>query len=243
MSTEPVPMAHQTWRDMVFLHWPVEASALRRLLPPSLSVDQRDGTGWVSLLPFRCLGSRPVGVPRALGFDYLECNLRTYVTHQGEPGIWMFSLDASSRLAVWGARAVFGLPFVPARMSRHGRGPELGYTVDREGGGHLRVRAAAARAFAPAEPGSLSEWLLERYSLFVQRRTDLLRQRVLHAPYMVADATIFELDQDLTSAAGLTVERLGVRAHVTPGVSVTFLKPDLLATRPMPSDLEARTPV
>ncbi len=243
MGSDRAPVAHQAWRDMIFLHWPVDPMALRRFLPSTLAVDQRAGSGWVSLLPFRALAGRPAGAPRFLGMDYVEVNLRTYVTWRGEPGIWMFSLDASSRLAAWGGRTLLGLPFAHARITRHGHGREHGYTCLRDGGGHLRVRAAGDTPPEPPAPGTLDAFLLERYALFVQHRGALVRVQVLHAPLAVSTATVLELDEDLTTTAGLFVDRARLRAHVSPGVSVTFLAPERVAAAALPPDIEARAPV
>ena len=40
-----------------------------------------------------------------------ELNVRTYVTCGRKPGVWFFSLDASSALAVAAARAAYKLPY------------------------------------------------------------------------------------------------------------------------------------
>ena len=53
-------------------------------------------------------------VPTAHAF--LELNVRTYVTLDGRPGVWFFSLDAASTLAVIGARLGIRLPYFRASM-------------------------------------------------------------------------------------------------------------------------------
>src|SRR5207245_11258618 len=55
------------------------------------------------------------GIPRVLATRFLKTNLRTYVrAADGEAGIYFFSLDASSLLAVSAARLLYGLPYFPA---------------------------------------------------------------------------------------------------------------------------------
>ena len=54
-------------------------------------------------------------VPRLSTFP--ELNVRTYVTRDGKPGIWFFSLDAGSTLAVEGAKRLYRLPYHRARMT------------------------------------------------------------------------------------------------------------------------------
>src|SRR5256885_125502 len=45
-------VGYQDWRDLLFIHWRVAAAEIAPLVHPRLSVDERDGTGWVSMTPF-----------------------------------------------------------------------------------------------------------------------------------------------------------------------------------------------
>ena len=75
------------------------------------------------MIPFRIAESRPARAPRALATRFLEVNLRTYVrAADDEAGIYFFSLEASSLLAVAAARLLYGLPYFPAAMSDPKRG-------------------------------------------------------------------------------------------------------------------------
>jgi len=104
----------QTWRALLFLHWAIPEEAVRRLVPPALSIDVFEGVTYVGLVPFTMHDVRlgPLGLA-----DFLEVNLRTYVHADGVPGVWFFSLDAVSRLAVWGGRALYRLPYFHAEMA------------------------------------------------------------------------------------------------------------------------------
>ena len=46
----------QSWRDLLFAHWPVPVQAVRRLIPPGLEVDTFDGATWLGIVPFRMAG-------------------------------------------------------------------------------------------------------------------------------------------------------------------------------------------
>jgi hypothetical protein len=108
----------QTWSDLLFVHWPIAADAVRPLIPGSLELDTFDDTAWIAVIPFRLSGIRLrkwPPIPGATGF--LELNVRTYVRHGSMPGIWFFSLDASARLLPAIARAWYQLPYYFARMS------------------------------------------------------------------------------------------------------------------------------
>jgi uncharacterized protein len=95
------PVGYQRWRELLFIHWPIAVASLRALVPPELEIDLYDGQAYVSLIPFVVAESRPRGMPGVLASRFLETNLRTYVkAADGEVGIYFFSLDASSTLAV-----------------------------------------------------------------------------------------------------------------------------------------------
>src|ERR1700741_1838034 len=93
----------QQWRNLFFLHWRISPYPLRSRVHPRLSIDQRDGSAWVSMTPFTLRKGRLRGLPPLP--DFHELNFRTYVTHPAHgPGIWFFSLDAASAPAVAAAR-------------------------------------------------------------------------------------------------------------------------------------------
>lgn len=187
---------HQRWEDLLFLHWAWEAAEIQATLPPGLWVDTWEGRAWLGVVPFKMAGVRPRGLPAVPGIsDFLELNLRTYVYDaQGRPGVWFYSLECASRLAVTLARSLFGLPYVHARMERRGdlaTGGVETYTSQRPGGGVNRFRYAAAGASAQAEPRSFAWWLVERYRLFSVRADGRLRiGSVSHPPYRVAPARV-----------------------------------------------------
>src|SRR3954452_365601 len=101
----------QTWQDLLFAHWPVSPEALRPHIPPRLHLDTFDGAAWIGIVPFDLSHLAPRGAAGRFGLAFPELNVRTYVTIEDKPGIWFFSLDAASILAVLGARAAYHLPY------------------------------------------------------------------------------------------------------------------------------------
>ena len=108
---------HQSWRNLAFLHWEVPVEELERLLPEGLQPDLFQGKAYVGLVPFEMKNIRPAWCPKALGFNFLETNVRTYVLHRNEPGVFFFSLDASSLTAVKIARWMWHLPYFHSGMT------------------------------------------------------------------------------------------------------------------------------
>ncbi|MFN8423535.1 MAG: DUF2071 domain-containing protein [Anaerolineae bacterium] len=126
LPAAPWAMA-MSWLDLLFLHWPLDPDVLAPFIPPPLVLDTFDGRAWLGVVPFRMAGVRLRGLPPIPGTAaFPEINVRTYaVAPDGRRGVWFFSLDATSRLAVRAARAWFGLPYFDAedleraRVFRH----------------------------------------------------------------------------------------------------------------------------
>lgn len=197
---EPWLMA-QTWKDLLFAHWPVPAERLRPLLPAPVPLDVREGSAWVGVTPFRVGAFRLRGVPHLPGITaFPELNVRTYTTIGGKPGIWFMSLDAASALAVFGARRTHRLPYFKARMECRETGGWVEYrsrrmSPDGEHAG-LAGRYRPTGPAAPPAPGSLEHWLTERYCLYtLNEDRDVLRADIHHPPWALqtAEAT-FELN-------------------------------------------------
>ncbi len=198
----PAPTAHRPWpvprgpwvlfmrwEHLAFLHWPVDPDHLRRLLPPGLSLDTFGDTAWLGLTPFLMSGVRARLTPPLPGISsFPEMNLRTYVSAEGKPGIWFFSLDAANSLAVRGARWTYHLPYYPAKMALEVQEDgEVRYESERldEEDDPVRFRASY-KATGPvyhADPGTLEHWLTERYCLYSHDGDCLYRGEVHHAPW------------------------------------------------------------
>jgi uncharacterized protein len=183
----------QTWEDLLFAHWRVELEALRTLVPPGLQVEAFKGSAWLGITPFRVDALRLRGLPPLPSVSsFLELNVRTYVTRDDRPGIWFFSLDAASRLAVEAARRAYRLPYYQARMHADRRGDAIRYESSRIGSperpyvfsGRYRPTGPAATA----QPGSLEHFLTERYCHYAVHDGQLFRADIHHPPWPLEPA-------------------------------------------------------
>ena len=197
---------NQRWRTLLFLHWPVPVEALRALVPGSLDIDTFEGHAYVGLVPFAMQGVRPGWAPEAVAFDFLETNVRTYVHARGrDPGVFFFSLDAASRIAVGVARALWALPYFHSTMKLERDGNEVRYALERRSGGRPRldVRYEIGEPLGPSIPGTLQFFLVERYLLHVERRGVIWTGQVHHSPYPVQSARVLSLEDQVVAATGL----------------------------------------
>ncbi|GAB4121845.1 MAG: DUF2071 domain-containing protein [Roseiflexaceae bacterium] len=208
LPTTPWALAME-WHDLLFAHWPLPPTALRGLIPPSLTLDTFDGMAWIGVVPFRMAGVRPRLVPRVPWLSaFAELNVRTYVTIAGKPGVWFFSLDAANPIAVRLARAGFSLPYFDAHMQCQRQGDAIAYTSQRTHRGAAAAQLHASyRPTGPiyrSSPGTLEHWLTERYCLYAaNRRGRVLRGDIQHVPWSLQPAEAeFQL-QEMTQQIGI----------------------------------------
>jgi uncharacterized protein YqjF (DUF2071 family) len=182
LPREPWAQA-QTWEELCFLHWAVDAEELRRHLPESVELDTYDGAAWLGIVPFAISNLRVRGLPPLPPLDgFRELNVRTGVTVDGRPGIWFFSLDASSRLAVETAKRRYRLPYVHARMELERADDWLRVDSARPGG-TFSARYRGSGDLFHAEPGSLEWFLVERYRLYTEDGGRLYEAEIHHRPW------------------------------------------------------------
>jgi hypothetical protein len=183
------------WHDLGFLHWPVAADTLRPFVPKGLQIDTFDGSAWLGVVPFHMTGVRLRCLPAFPGVGaFAELNLRTYVTKDDKPGVWFFSLDAVSRLAVRVARKTFHLPYFDARIERTTSATnEVRYRSVRTHRGApaslLSVRYRPTSEPFGAAPGSIEHFLVERYCLYAAKPSGAVyRGEIQHTPWPLQNA-------------------------------------------------------
>lgn len=197
------------WRGLLFAHWPVDVDALRPLVPPALDIDTYDGRAYVGIIPFGMEDVAPRGLPSLPWVGaFPEVNVRTYVRHAGVGGVWFFSLDAGSRVAVEGARAGFHLPYYRAAMGMDREGDAIDFRSERrDRRGRPAVLDIRFRPTGPIEravPGSLEAWLTDRLRLFaVDGRGRLTRTEIRHATWPLRPAEAEFRTESLAAAQGL----------------------------------------
>jgi uncharacterized protein YqjF (DUF2071 family) len=185
----------QRWHDLLFMHWPIDPERLRGVMPWSLrdKLDIRDGKAWVGVVPFWMSHIHVRGLPPFPGLStFPELNVRTYVTVNGKPGVYFFSLDATNLAAVVGARAAFGLRYYAAAINVQHDAGTVKYSSKRL---HGPAPAEFIGVYSPlspetftAVPGSLESFFCERYCLYVALGQTILRANIHHLPWPLQEA-------------------------------------------------------
>jgi uncharacterized protein YqjF (DUF2071 family) len=195
----------QTWNDLLFAHWPMPWEQLRPLVPPQLAIDTCEGRAWIAVAPFHMSGIRARFMPAIPGASALpELNVRTYVTYGGKPGVFFFSLDAASPLAVWAARAAYHLPYFYARMHVQDNDGWIQYTCSRASSeAEFLARYRPLNPPQLHEPRSLEHWLTERYCLYTVSGAAVYRAEIHHPQWPLQDAEAEFQTNTMAAAAGI----------------------------------------
>lgn len=201
----------QKWHDLLFAHWAVPEDRVRPLIPRALEIDTFGGQAWLGVVPFRMSGVRMRGTPAIPSFSrFPELNVRTYVVRDGKPGVWFFSLDAANAVAVWGARALFHLPYFLATMSCTEDAGWIHYhshRKDRIGlAASLRARYRAIGEVFHAQPGRIEHFLAERYCLYTAgEKGRTIRCEIHHPPWPLQLAEAEVQENTMAAASGITI--------------------------------------
>jgi uncharacterized protein len=225
----------QSWHDLLFAHWPVDARALRERVPPGLELDLFDGQAWLGVVPFDMTNVAPRFVPAVPGISaFPELNVRTYVTVGGKAGVYFFSLDAESALAVKLARAMLKLPYYTASIDVTRQDGWVDYWSERLADNDAPPAAFEGR-YRPigpvqqARPGSLEYFLTERYCLYnVDDEFKAYRLEIHHPPWelQVAEADITL--NTMADAAGIRLPSMAPLVHYSRRQDVVAWAPERL---------------
>ena len=220
-------------RDVLFAHWPVDADVLEPHVPDVLSLETFDGAAWVSVL---ALENSAVGLgtgPSSALALAPQLNLRTYVTHGGESGVYFLSLDSGRRLTAAVGRRAFGLPFHHAAMRLTRRDDRITFRSRRRGDETpTAVFGARYRPDGPvfeADPGTLEAFCVERFRYFFppgeDRRIDPLRSSngavragtIDRDPWRLRPVNVQIRQNTLFEAAGLPAPTSEPAVQYSPG--------------------------
>ena len=215
----------QNWGKLLFMHWAIDAELLRPLIPSQLSIDTFDGAAWIGEVPFTMWGIRASFLPPIPGTSaFHELNVRTYVHFNGLPGVWFFSLDAVNRLAVWGARTFYHLPYFKAEMSLEQEGKTIDYSskrIDQRGApAEFRATWNIGESLPQSTPESVEFFLTERYCLYSLHRDRLYRSRIFHPSWPLRRATVESYQSTMVQALGIPEPQGAPLLHYAEAIAV-----------------------
>jgi uncharacterized protein YqjF (DUF2071 family) len=202
--------------EVLFLHWPFEPDIVRPMIPAGLELDTFNGSAWISVVAVRMTGVRPRYFP--VGVAFPEIDVRTYVWTPGRSGVWFFSLDATSRLAVRSARLAFGLPYYDARVAVRSEPETVHYQSTRTDRSRPGAEfSASCKPTGPAyrsAPETLDRWLTDRYCLYaVDRAGRLGSLEIHHLPWPLQHAEVELRANSMTKPLEIDLPKVPPLAH------------------------------
>lgn len=184
--------AKQSWKDVLFLHWPISPEVLHPLIKSPLELDIFKDQAWISVVLFQARDSRMRGMPKALAYPpFLQLNLRTYVLFNNKPGIYFFSVDTNHSLVVQGAK-LFSIPFQKSKMAQKKINNRFIFTSNRVQSYYRQANFTVtyqpkSTSFTP-KTGTLNHWLIERYSFWTIKNKRIYEGSLTHKPWQLQPA-------------------------------------------------------
>ena len=227
------------------LNYEIDPSVLAPLVPDGTELDRWEGTAYVSVVGFRFLSTRVLGLRVPGHVDFEEVNLRFYVRRrEGEDwrrGVVFIRELVPRRAIAWAARAMYNEPYHSLAM-RHriergasGMPRDVRYEWRRAGRWEgLRVRVEGEPT--SLVPGSEAEFITEHHWGYTRQRDgSTIEYRVEHPSWRVWVASESRLDADARALYGAEFAEalsMGPRsAFLATGSPVTVFRPRALATR------------
>jgi uncharacterized protein len=224
------PLLTMQWRDLAFLHWPVDTGAAARFMPPGARPDLFHGVSYAGVIAFRM---HDVGAPGLPALPYLgsfpEANVRLYsVGPDGRRGVVFCSLDAARLLPALLGRAAVRLPYQWSGMRIRRHGDVISYASRRRWprrGARLKLALRVGERLD--RPSELEHFLTARWGLHAM----WYRGRVCYLPnehprWPLHAAKLVCLEEDLLATAGLPPPAgAPVSVLYSPGVAVRMGAP------------------
>lgn len=211
------------WVDATFIHYAIDLRSLQPLIP--FELDTHDGVAYVSLVAFTQKRLRPsIGgklaewLSRPLA-QHEFLNVRTYVKNGDERGIHFVAEWIPNRLAALIGPPMYGLPYRVGRLNYSCDNALHGEVLAPEGRLEFDGSIEDSKQFEPAHPGTLDEFLVERYTAWTYRNGVARRFRIQHTPWEIVRADVNILQAGLLAGvcAGKLVDATPVAAHFSRG--------------------------
>jgi uncharacterized protein YqjF (DUF2071 family) len=219
-------------QDVCFLSWEVPDYAIAAILPDGLEADTYEGKCYISAVALRAEGMHFRGLPPLPGAgSYVELNLRTYVKHRGERGIWFISVDGTpGDMFEFLARHMFRIPYHESVMDLT-PGTPMAFTStrpddDAKAAFDLRYTVDESSPAAEPAPGSFEEFICKRDLAFSTWLGLKLQLEVRHPQWTVQPVTGVQVDATaLFEAAHLSAPAGAPTAFYSPRSDGVMLLP------------------
>ncbi len=228
------------WRYLLMLNFEVPPELLLPLVPAGTELDLWEGRALVSVVGFRFLRTKVLGVAVPWHRDFDEVNLRFYVKRlmpDGEVrrGVTFVREIVPRRAIARAARLVYNEPYsrLPVRSIAPSRETDAPGTIEyawRTSSGWANISATAVSAPLLAKAQSEAAFITEHYWGYTrQRDRGTVEYEVSHPPWKVWEVQSATLSENAAHFYGTPFEQLLARAphsaFLAAGSPVSVFKP------------------
>lgn len=180
---------YQEWNNVVFLHWQVELTELRKFVPKEIEIDFFEGKPWVSVVAFTMEKIRPKNLPAfrpISNFD--EINIRTYVNYNGKTGVYFLSIEGGKKLSCKVAKGISELPYRYSKMKRQ---EGIYSSENSQYSDSLLIDFNIGESIS--DKTNLDLWLTERYALIQDTKNSINEFDIHHVEWPIRNIKIKKL--------------------------------------------------
>lgn len=206
---------YQEWNNVIFLHYQVDLTELKKFVPKELEIDLFDGKPWVSVVAFTMEKIRPKNLPSFSPIsDFDEINIRTYVKSNNKTGVYFLSIEGGKSLSCKIAKAISELPY---RFSEIKRTDKKYQAQNLEFNDKLDLEFTIGKELT--EKTELDKWLTERYALFQDTDESINEFEIHHLEWPINEIDLQKLDFNYPRFEKLISEQPS-KFHYSKGVRV-----------------------
>jgi uncharacterized protein YqjF (DUF2071 family) len=199
------------WRYVAMLNYEVAPDLLKEMVPAGTELDSWHGKTFVSLVGFRFLKTKVLGIPIPFHRDFDEVNLRFYVRRREGAEVRRGVVFVREIVPRWAiatvARVVYNEQYVSLPMSHNirpqadgGFGIEYGWRT-RWGWNHLSLSTSGEPKLT--EEGSEEQFITEHYwGYAAQHDGGSIEYRVEHPSWRVWNTNIARFEGDMEELYG-----------------------------------------
>ncbi|MFN7115966.1 MAG: YqjF family protein [Saprospiraceae bacterium] len=204
------------WRNLIIINYTVDPAVLHPYLPSGTELDIWNNQCYVSLLAFRFMNTRVLGIKMPLHINFTQINFRFYVKHQASNGEWrqgaVFLREIVSLPVIAAAgKILFNQPYhiMPTKYSWGVHNQlDIAYAWKYKGKWN-RVKALGAMPPEAMTVGSEAEFITEHYWGYTKINAHkTLEFKVEHPRWRFYPLLDFAIDVDFKNLYGVEFELL-----------------------------------
>ena len=193
----------QVWSELSFTHYEVDENERQKLVPRELKIDKYQGRAFVGIVTLEMTKGNLNGIPLSLYNPFPQVNVRTYVTCNGNRGIYFLNIDADHFLGPAVAKTIFALPYHKADIQWKKNKDEI-YVLSEAKDRRFEISYRPLKETIPNEETRLEIWLTDIYRSYqLDRNKKVQESKLWHSPFVVQEVDAKLLNDEAFQVLGL----------------------------------------